>query len=554
MPPSSLFTPRSWLCLAICAAFLTRTPPLQAAPPVEVPNFDLPKWNSSERVRLDDFSGGIVVLDFFAYWCAPCKRASDEIERGIQKYYAQKGGNPHGVPVRVVAINIEKDNPKLTAAYIKETGLELVLNDFDGALLEKLGGAGTPFLVILDGTQASRDKPTFRVLHQSSGFAGTKRLRQVIETVKPPKKETAKRSAEPVALEKATDPPATRTVDASFETMLASDVRLTSTALSYGEKRAGTDWKASYTHNTLGADYRPFAAFDLLGHAERLSESYDGAQGSLRQKLGDSLALLGSGGGYSGYTDYRSLWLANYYRQQFAPFFPGEYSQPSPQGFNASGGLRWEYQPTTGFVEAGFAYSQDRIAPGYELPDATPANPTPGPVHSRETLHTYSTALKFENVLTPRLRALNEFQINSTTDRELRYSYRGSLNIALGEHWIVRATGGYTHENPTLRAWFAGSTLEYELAPGWLISLSGLYYRDTGEIENSLFISTAAPGLATYQGGLGVRYAGKRSSFKVSCSPVWSRYEAASIGTRPFTYLYRDRTWIALQTAWTFEF
>ena len=51
------------------------------------PDFTLTKWGTNETVKLADFAGQIVVLDFFAYWCVPCRRASAEIEPGIQKYY-----------------------------------------------------------------------------------------------------------------------------------------------------------------------------------------------------------------------------------------------------------------------------------------------------------------------------------------------------------------------------------------------------------------------------------------------------------------------------------
>jgi len=54
-------------------------------------------------------------------WCSifsptgACRAAAhpEEVETGIsKKYYAGKKGNPHGVTVRVLSINIEKDNPE----------------------------------------------------------------------------------------------------------------------------------------------------------------------------------------------------------------------------------------------------------------------------------------------------------------------------------------------------------------------------------------------------------------------------------------------------------
>jgi thiol-disulfide isomerase/thioredoxin len=511
------------------------------------PVFELPRWESGERVSLKEFAGRIVVLDFFAYWCAPCKRATAEIEEGIQKHYAGKGGNPHGVPVRVLSINIEQDNPKLTRQFIEQTGAELVLHDLDGRLLGSFDGAATPFVVILDGTRATPEAPEFRVVYRKAGFEGTKRLRAVIDAIQPPKTASNREARRRAALEAGTGSPAETRVEVAFDGVFASDIAVTSSGAEPRHKRGGTEWRVGYVHNTYHVDYRPYAPFDFLGFPVSLGEALNGARAGVKQNAGERLTFSLAGGAYDGFTDYRSLWIANYYRQQFG-FVPG-YEEPDPRGFSTSGGLRWEYQPTTGFVEASFRYANDEIAPGYELDQSTSTL-----LQGREILHTYAPSLKFENVLTRRIRTQHEFELRITSAHEPRYLYRGSVNVAFGERWVWRASGGYTREDPTLRAWFAGATIELAIAPRWLVNLSGLYYHDTGEIENSLFISTAAPGVQTFHVGPGLRFVGEHASFSLSVAPLWARYETLEAGTRPFTNLYQDRDWVYAQAAFALQF
>src|SRR5207247_2628534 len=135
-----------------------------------VPAFELPRWQTGDLVRLVDFSGQILVVDFFAYWCAPCELASTELEKGIQQFYAARQGNPHGAPVRVLSVNIEQEFPDRTAAFIRKTGMTFVANDLSGTLLKQLGGEGIPFLAIVDGTRSQSGASRFDLAYRQAGF------------------------------------------------------------------------------------------------------------------------------------------------------------------------------------------------------------------------------------------------------------------------------------------------------------------------------------------------------------------------------------------------
>ncbi len=275
----------------------------------------------------------------------------------------------------------------------------------------------------------------------------------------------------------------------------------------------------------------------------------------VRYLVHNRLTLLGSVGAYDGYPNYRRVWIANRYRQKYDnpnfPRIPG-YKEPDPKGWNASTGARWEYLPDKAFAELKLGYAFEQTAPGYE--DSFDSAGNYQLLRGREKLDTETLGFSSENVLTSWLRSLNEFGVIKTTDRDPRFTYRGSLNVALGPWWVLRGYGGIATEQPRFDAYFFGATLEYEAARGLFFSISGRYYEDTGEIENSLLTSSAAPPLKSWEGGIGVRYVWGHSAIKVYAATFRTDYDPIRIGTAEFTYLYQDRNWGLAQIAYSLQF
>jgi hypothetical protein len=254
--------------------------------------------------------------------------------------------------------------------------------------------------------------------------------------------------------------------------------------------------------------------------------------------------LNGALGGYDGYQDYRSLWLNEFYRQEY----PDGYIEAEPWGVNVGIGLRWELAPTTGFLQFDYAWQKDEIAPGYEKKPFEPL------ARGRDDLDTHTVRVMLENVLTPSLRSQITGLVMDTTGRELRYGGQASLNWALAESWVLRSTVGYSEEAPRFEAWFVDETLEMDIDEQWYFSLTGRWYTDTGEIDDSLLLSSAAPELETWHIGLGIRWQGANSAVKLSGGPYFTRYGALGPYTEPFHNLYRGRDWGIAQLAFTHQF
>ena len=115
---------------------------LQRGEREQAPELELPKLGSDGTGALADYRGQVVVLNFWASWCKPCKDESPLLERWHRRM-ADRGGTVLGVDMLDVTGDAQ--------AFISEYGLTYpMLKDKDGDGLERFGVVQYPETFVID--------------------------------------------------------------------------------------------------------------------------------------------------------------------------------------------------------------------------------------------------------------------------------------------------------------------------------------------------------------------------------------------------------------------
>jgi peroxiredoxin len=96
---------------------------------------------AGNEVTLAKLRGNVVVLDFWATWCPPCRESMP----GLQKLHEELS-DKH---VKIFAVNL-REEPDVVRKYLESSKLTLpVILDADGAVASKYSVSGIPQTVVI---------------------------------------------------------------------------------------------------------------------------------------------------------------------------------------------------------------------------------------------------------------------------------------------------------------------------------------------------------------------------------------------------------------------
>jgi peroxiredoxin len=132
------------------------------------PNFIL-KSSGGGNISLSELRGKVVVINFWATWCVPCRQEVPQMEKLYQRF-SKKG-------LTIVAINVGNNSDK-AKRISKELGITFpILFDSDSNVSEEYGVFAMPSTYFVDRTG------NLRKIHRSFELGDEKKYKKIIKAL-----------------------------------------------------------------------------------------------------------------------------------------------------------------------------------------------------------------------------------------------------------------------------------------------------------------------------------------------------------------------------------
>jgi len=127
--------------LSIAVLLAANTSPATEPKPV-APNWQLRDING-EPISLADFKGKVVILDFWATWCPPCRKEIPGLVT-LQRKYQDKG-------LVIIGVSLDQQGPSVVKPFMRELGMNYRVVMGDEKIVSDYGGIeAIPTTFIID--------------------------------------------------------------------------------------------------------------------------------------------------------------------------------------------------------------------------------------------------------------------------------------------------------------------------------------------------------------------------------------------------------------------
>jgi thiol-disulfide isomerase/thioredoxin len=126
------------ICLETAPALAQEASPARTA----APDWELADLNG-KPIKLSDFRGHVVILDFWATWCAACRMEIPHFV-DLQKQYGNKG-------LAVIGVSLDEQGPEVVKKFVKQFSVNYPIAIGSEKVAEAYGGIeGIPTTLVID--------------------------------------------------------------------------------------------------------------------------------------------------------------------------------------------------------------------------------------------------------------------------------------------------------------------------------------------------------------------------------------------------------------------